>query len=102
MSESHVIRLLFGVWGPMSCINTTDNESPKQPADMAATTALREALNKGISSGGFVDTKIILYSRRDPSGRVCRPKALYANSHVLRTVPYFNDRERTATFNAFE
>jgi hypothetical protein len=66
---------------------------------MAATTALREALNEGISSGNFVDTKIILYSYRDSSGRVCRPKALYANSHVLKTVPYFNDRECTVTFN---
>ncbi|KAF9642135.1 hypothetical protein BDM02DRAFT_3124819 [Thelephora ganbajun] len=58
---------------------------------MAATTALRNALNQGISSGNLVDTKIILYSHRDSSGRVCCPKALYANSHVLRTVPYFND-----------
>ena len=63
---------------------------------MAATTALREALNEGISSGSLVDTKLILYSRRDSSGRVCRPKALYANSHVLKTVPYFNDCERIA------
>ena len=60
---------------------------------MAATTALREALNEGISSGNLVDTKIILYSHRDSSGRVCRPKAVYANSRVLKTVPYFNDRE---------
>ena len=64
---------------------------------MAATTALREALNEGISSGNLVDTKIILYSYRDSSGRVFRPKAAYANSHVLKTVPYFNDRESTAT-----
>ena len=64
---------------------------------MAATTALREALNQGISSGKFVDTKIIVYSHRDSFGRACRPKALYANSHVLKTVPYFNDREYTAT-----
>jgi hypothetical protein len=61
--------------------------------------ALREALNQGISSGNLVDTKIILYSHRDSSGRVCRPKALYANSHVLKTVPYFNDRESTATLD---
>ncbi|KAF9650018.1 hypothetical protein BDM02DRAFT_3128015 [Thelephora ganbajun] len=59
---------------------------------MAATTALREALNQGISSGNLVDTMIILYSHRDSSGRVCRPKALYANSHILKTVPYFNDQ----------
>lgn len=76
--------------------------SSNQPAEMAATTALREALNSGISSGSFIDTKIILFSRRDSSGRVCRPKALYANSHVLKTVPYFNDRECTVTFDAFD
>jgi len=66
---------------------------------MAATTALCEALNEGISSGNLVDTKIILYSRRNSSGRISRPKALYANSHVLKTVPYFNDRERTSTLD---
>ena len=57
---------------------------------MAATVPLREALNKGISTGGFVDTKLILYSHRDSSRRVCRPKALYANSHVLQKVAYFD------------
>ena len=66
---------------------------------MAATAALREALNQGISSGNLVDTKIILYSHRDSSGRVCRPKALYANSHVLKTVPYFKDRKSAATLD---
>jgi len=64
-----------------------------------ATAALREALNRGISSGSLVDTKIILYSYRNSSGHVCRPKALYANSRVLKTVPYFNDRESTATLD---
>jgi len=57
------------------------------------TLALREALNDAISSGRFVDTKIVLFSRRDSSGRVCKPKALYANSHVLKSVPYFEDRK---------
>ena len=66
---------------------------------MAATTALREALNQGISSGILVDTRIILYSRRNSSGQVCKPKSLYANSHVLKTAPYFNDREYTATLD---
>ena len=69
---------------------------------MPASTALCEALNQGISSGIFVDTKIILYSRRDSSGRVCRPKVLYANSHVLKTVPYFQDRGCLATVNILE
>ena len=69
----------------------------KQPTAMAATTALREALNQGISSGNLVDTKIILYSRRNSSGQVWQPRPLYANSRVLKTTPYFNDREYAAT-----
>lgn len=64
---------------------------------MAATPALREALNRGPSSGNLVDTKLILYLHRDSLGRICRPKPLYANSHVLKTVPYFNDRECPTT-----
>ena len=85
-----------------STINTANTEvTPlhRRPTGMAATTALREALNKGISSGNLVDTKIILYSHRDSSGRICRPKALYASSHVLKTVSYFNDCEYTATLH---
>ena len=57
------------------------------------TTALHEALNDAISSGRFIDTKIVLFSRKDTRGRECKPRALYANSHVLRSVPYFEDRE---------
>jgi len=60
---------------------------------MTATTALEEALSNAISSGRFSDTKIVLFSRRDSTGRICKPKALYANSHVLESVPYFKDRE---------
>jgi len=60
---------------------------------MAATLSFREALNDGIASGTFADTKIILLSRRNSSGRVCGQKAHYASGHVLRSVPYFNDRE---------
>lgn len=66
---------------------------------MAATTVLREALNQGISSGNLIDTKIILFSHRDSSGRICQPKALYANSHVLKKVPYFKDCEWTPVFD---
>ena len=57
------------------------------------TPALREALNDAISSGRFVDTKIVLFSRRDSAGRECKPRALYANSDVLKSVAYFEDRE---------
>ena len=69
------------------------------PTRMATTTALREALNQGISTGCLVDTKVILYSHRDSSGRICRPRAVYANSHVLKTISFFKDCEFTATFN---
>lgn len=54
---------------------------------------LRGPLCDAISSGTFIDTQIILFSRRDSSGKVCKPKALYANSHALKAVPYFNDRK---------
>lgn len=55
------------------------------------TVPLQEALNGSISSGRFTDTKIILFSRRDSSGNIFKPKALYANSLVLKSVPYFSD-----------
>lgn len=66
-------------------------ETPFYP--MIVTTALEEALNDAISSGRFIDTKIVLFSRRDSSGRICNPKSLYANSLVLKSVPYFRHRE---------
>ena len=72
---------------------------PQPSANMAATDPLREALNQGISSGNFADTKIILFSHRDSSGNVCRPKALYASSHVLKTIPEFKASECTITFD---
>ena len=61
--------------------------------------ASREALKDAISSGKFVDTKIVLFSRRDNAGRIYKPKSLYANSHVLRTVPYFENRESLLRFS---
>jgi hypothetical protein len=64
---------------------------------MAATLPFREALNKAIVSGTLVDTKIILFSRKDSSSRVYGPKSLYASSHVLKSIPYFNDRESVAS-----
>ena len=62
------------------------------------TLPLREALNDSISSGKFADTKVILFSQRDPSGNVCKPRALYASSHVLKSAPYFNDRKPPFNF----
>lgn len=68
----------------------------------ACTPALREALNDSICSGRFVDTKIILFSRRDSSGTITKPRALYASSRVLRTVPHFNDCKLFFGFTSYQ
>lgn len=69
---------------------------------MPITAALLEALNQGISSGILIDTQVILYSHRDSAGRVRQPKALYASSHVLKTIPYFEDCKSTAALSTLE
>ncbi|KAF9650014.1 hypothetical protein BDM02DRAFT_1689797 [Thelephora ganbajun] len=50
---------------------------------------LLEALNDSIVSGTLIDTKFYVFSRREASGRVGSPRALYCNGRVLNTVPYF-------------
>ena len=54
---------------------------------------LHAALNDSITSGRFIDTKFYVFSRKNQSGRVGTPKALFANSHVLAAVPYFETRK---------
>ena len=68
---------------------------------MSQTEELHAALNDSITSGRFIDTKFYVFSRRDKSGRVGTPKALFANSRVLRTVPYFETRKQLALFLFF-
>ena len=51
---------------------------------------LLDALKESVTSGTFVDTKFYVFSRREASGRVGLPRALYCNSRVLDTVPYFS------------
>ena len=53
---------------------------------------LLDALGDSVTSGTFIDTKFYVFSRREVSGRVGLPKALYCNSRVLNTVPYFSTR----------
>ena len=70
------------------------HDSPEVSATlMPPTPALQEALNASIASGRLTDTKIYLFSHRDSAGNVRKPNALYANSVVLKSVPYFNDRK---------
>ena len=54
---------------------------------------LHTALNDSVTSGKFIDTKFYVFSRRNQSGRVGTPKALFANSRALTAVPYFETRE---------
>ena len=54
---------------------------------------LLDALDDSISSGTFLDTKFYVFSRRDASGRVYSPRALYCNSSILDKVPYLSSCE---------
>ena len=63
---------------------------------------LHAALNDSITYGRFIDTKFYVFSRREKSGRVGTPKALFANGRVLRTVPYFETRKRLTLFLFFD
>ena len=54
--------------------------------------SLEVALKDSIASGTFIDTKFYIFSRREASGRVCSPRALYCNSSVLDTVPSISTR----------
>ena len=51
---------------------------------------LLDALNDSISSGTFIDTKFYVFSRREPSGRVSSPRALFCNAQILDAIPYFS------------
>ncbi|KAF9779861.1 hypothetical protein BJ322DRAFT_346991 [Thelephora terrestris] len=57
---------------------------------MAPPHFLLDALSDSIASGTFIDTKFYAFTRRDAHGRVCSPRALYGNSRILGTVPYFS------------
>ena len=65
---------------------TLDNHQMEPPR------YLLDALSDSIASGTFINTKLYVFSRREPSGRVGSPRALYCNSHVLSTAPYFSAR----------
>jgi len=65
-----------------ACPRTTTRMDPPQ--------FLLDVLTDSITSGTFVDTKLYVFSRRERSGRVGSPRALYCNSRVLNTVPYLS------------
>lgn len=54
----------------------------------------RVAVKQSMTEGIFIDTKLYAFSRRKTSGIVDRPKALYANSAILKTSSaYFAGRK---------
>lgn len=67
------------------------------PADLDKSPVVLMQLASKISldSGNFVDTKFYAYSRRSKSGGIYSPKAIYANSWILRAKApqYFENRE---------
>jgi len=75
-------------------------QSPRQFTDckrgdltMAIPFPSREALRDSITSGTFVDAKFWVFSKRGSrSERVGGPKALFANGHVVHSVPRLASR----------
>ena len=57
---------------------------------MSLPQALEVALFVSLSTGTFSDVKFYAFSQYTSSGRVRFPKPLYANSHIIQTVPYFH------------
>ena len=60
--------------------------APPIPADVVKkpVALLKLACKLSMSNGSFIDTKFYAYTRRTASGGVCAPRAVFANSFVLR------------------
>jgi len=54
---------------------------------------LKAALEDSISSGKFIDTKFWVFDHLNrETGRLERPTTVFANSAVVRSVPYLSAR----------
>ena len=87
---------LFSLFRATSISNISSGFLPshlRTLSTMSLPQALEEALFDSLSTGTFVDVKIYAFSQHTSSGRVRAPKPLYANGHVLQTVPYFHSRK---------
>lgn len=69
--------------GPADCSTLS---SLPIPADVEKTpdALIKLAAKLSLTNGSFIDTKFFAYSRRNQSGVVYAPKAVYANSYMLR------------------
>ena len=72
-------------------------DQPPIPADVVKDPEglMRLAFQRAMISGNFLDTKFYAYSRRKSSGTVHAPRAVHANSYILRAKEpqYFEPRE---------
>ena len=60
---------------------------------MSVPPPLWDALDHSISSGVFIDTKFIVFSKRvKTTGRIEQPRTLFANSVVVKGVPHLASR----------
>ncbi|OCH92463.1 hypothetical protein OBBRIDRAFT_791207 [Obba rivulosa] len=65
---------------------------PTLPLNASKPQVLQAALNMSLTGGQFIDTKFYCFSRRNTSGAVDKPLAVYANSLALkRATPYFEN-----------
>ena len=88
-----------------SAKSTGKHSLPPIPADLdKSPVALMQLASKlSLDSGNFIDTKFYAFSRRSQSGCIYSPKAIYANSWILRTKApqYFENRESLLDLDAF-
>ena len=60
---------------------------------MFITTPLQAALEDSISSGKFIDTKFWVFDHLNrETGQVEQPRAVFANSAVVKSVPHLGAR----------
>ena len=60
---------------------------------MSIPAPLNTALEDSISSGKFIDTKFWVFNHLNrETGRLEQPTAVFANSAVVKSIPYFSTR----------
>ena len=64
----------------------SSNDAPHIPADVdkSPEALAKLASNRSLENGTYIDTRFFAYSRRKPDGTVLAPRAVYANSWILR------------------
>ncbi|PSS38150.1 hypothetical protein PHLCEN_2v10 [Hermanssonia centrifuga] len=69
------------VKAPSIIFQPTDTFGPSAET----TEALHDALAQSLGDDGFLDIIFHVFTRKLPSGRVCKPRAVYSNSRILKS-----------------